>query len=911
MKKQSLITILLTMLMSMVGVKAFAYDIEAKNSDGVSIYYNWVNSERTELSVSGSWYSSYYSGDVVIPNSVLYEGKYYSVTSIGFNAFSNCSGLSSITIPNSITKIGDQAFYGCSGLTSITLPNSITSIGEQSFYGCSGLTSLTIPNSVTEIGSHAFASCSALSTINMSNNVTSVGNEAFSETSWYKNQPDGLIYISKVTYKYKGEMPSNTTITIKDGTTGITANAFNSCQNLVSVTFPNSLKSIGSQAFYNCSNLKTIVSEISTPFKIDNLFSDYSYISSDYFNRITLIVPSGKKESYQSTDGWMNFTNIVEVGKGGLEGQTFLADGINYSIKENKSVSVAYNNGSYVGKIVIPTQVTFNGIDYSVTAIDNSAFSGCKDLTSVNIPEGVTQIGNSAFWGCSRLMSIIIPNGVTTISSYTFADCSSLSSLTIGSGVTSIDYNAFSGTSVKKTIWLTNTPPSNYSNAAGTINYVSNDQYPFSKQAKYQFLSSMFEVDGIRYVPISLSERTCDAIDCVYDESASITKIAPTVTYKGVTFTVKNVKPYICYNNKYITYLSAEVEGLIDQYTFYGCSNMQTAILGKTNNDIDKDKFTGIYIGSNVNEIGNNVFMGCESLNRLFIANRELELKLGYNINNYNGYPIFNSCPIESVYIGGNITYDTTSGCGYSPFYRNTAIRSVTITDKETEISENEFYGCTNLQRVSIGDGLKTIGNWAFSGCQSLTYFAFGSKLENIGKEAFSDCTKVGEIISKTRTAPVCGSQALDDINKWDCKLYVPDGTISSYQTADQWKEFIFAAEGTGTAEQNPSGEGPLKCGTPKITYSGDKISFTCDTDGVKYIYRINGSDEKAGNGNEVGLQKKYTISVYATKDGYVDSDVAKSTIEIGGSGILGDVNNDGEVNVADHVTLSEIIMNK
>lgn len=442
----------------------------------------------------------------------------------------------------------------------------------------------------------------------------------------------------------------------------------------------------------------------------------------------------------------------------------------------------------------------------------------------------------------------------------------------------------------------------------GSINYVSNDQYTgISNIVKYPFLSSIFEVDGIRYVPVSLSERTCDAIDCVYNESASITKVAPTATYKGVTLTVQNIQPYICYNNKYINHLTMEVSGAISHNAFQGCSNMQTAILGTTNNEIDKDKFTGIYIGSNITSIGNWVFYGCESLNKLNIADRESELTLASNDNS----PIFVSCPLESVYIGGNITYSTTKDRGYSPFYRNTSIRSVTITDKETEISQNEFYGCTNLQRVSIGDGVTDIGDWAFSGCQSLSHFAFGSKLQNIGTEAFSDCTQVGEIISKAKTAPVCGSQALDDINKWDCKLYVPEGTKSLYQKADQWKEFLFAEEGTGTAEQNPSGEGPLKCGTPKINYTGDKISFTCDTEGVNYYYRITGSDVKAGNGNEVGLQKKYTISVYATKEGYVDSDVAKSTIEIGDSGVFGDLTGDGVVNVADHVKLSDIILNQ
>ena len=111
---------------------------------------------------------------------------------------------------------------------------------------------------------------------------------------------------------------------------------------------------------------------------------------------------------------------------------------------------------------------------------------------------------------------------MTTIGSRAFRDCSSLTSAIIGSGVTSIGDNAFIGTNLKKTIWLTNTPPSGYSNASGKVNYVSNDQFTsLSNKVKYQFLSSCFEVDGIRYVPVSPSEKTCDAIDCVYDESAS------------------------------------------------------------------------------------------------------------------------------------------------------------------------------------------------------------------------------------------------------------------------------------------------------------------------------------------------------------------------------------------------------
>lgn len=144
--KQFRITILLTVLMSMFGVKTFAHDIAVANKDGVTIYYKWIN-DKTELRVvcRGSYHDSYsneYSGDVVIPESVEYEGKTYNVTSIGYAAFRDCDGLTSVTIPNSVTSIDISAFSGCSSLTSMIIPSSVTSIGSSVFYGCSSLTTL-------------------------------------------------------------------------------------------------------------------------------------------------------------------------------------------------------------------------------------------------------------------------------------------------------------------------------------------------------------------------------------------------------------------------------------------------------------------------------------------------------------------------------------------------------------------------------------------------------------------------------------------------------------------------------------------------------------------------------------------------------------------------------------------------
>ena len=246
-----------------------------------------------------------YSGQITIPSSVTYNGTTYSVTSIGPNAFQNCSSLTSVTIPNSVTEIGSSAFSSCTSLTSVTIPNSVTEIGSSAFSSCTSLTSVTIPNSVTSIGesaffstawynnqpdglvyagkvaykykgtmpqntsislqdgtlgiaSYAFYNCSGLTSVTIPNSVTYIGSDAFSSTAWYNNQPDGLVYAGKVAYRYKGTMPQNTSISLRNGTLGIAQKAFHNCTGLASVTIPNSVTEIGSSAFYGCSGLTSV-----------------------------------------------------------------------------------------------------------------------------------------------------------------------------------------------------------------------------------------------------------------------------------------------------------------------------------------------------------------------------------------------------------------------------------------------------------------------------------------------------------------------------------------------------------------------------------------------------------------------------------------------------------------------------
>jgi hypothetical protein len=262
---------------------------------------------------------------------------------------------------------------------------------------------------------------------------------------------------------------------------------------------------------------------------------------------------------------------------------------------------------------------------------------------------------------------------------------------------------------------------------------------------------------------------------------------------------------------------------------------------------------------------------------------------------------IFYYCKgLTSVTIGNSVT-----SIGSGAFRVCSGLTSVTIPNSVTSIGSGAFGSCKGLTSVTIGNSVTSIGNDAFSGCNNLTSIEIPNSVTSIGTGAFGSCN-LSEVISKIENPFSISTNTFSDNTFYNATLYVPAGTIDKYKSTNGWKRFAFIEEGHGGGG-TPSG--PSKCEKPSIVYNNGEVSFECETEGVTFVYSF--TPPAAGNneGAKVVLPTTYTVTVYAKKEGYIDSDVATQEIDI--RGMKGDADGNGVVDISDAVYIVNFIVGK
>ena len=359
------------------------------------------------------------------------------VTSLGKWAFYKCTSLESFAIPSGVKSIPDCLFYDCSKLNSVTIHNQVASIGSSAFFGCSILKTLSIPDSVQTIGYYAFGGCNELETINIPDGVTEIPSNAFSSCYALKKLdiPQSVTKIGSGAFNDCTSLGkgSNGTIAIPD-VTAIGSEAFRGCSALTSLALPQTVTSIGYTAFQGCSNLETI-----------NIPSGVKLIEHDTFRgceklkdvTIPADVTSIGDSAFEACKTFKSIEipeGVTTIGASAFKDCARLETVVIPSTATNIYGS-AFENCPQLKSLVFPI---------GTTQIWGSVLSGCKNLESVTIPEGVTGIGSNAFYDCSKkLNSVKLPSTLQTIGYQAFCDCDQLSEITIPESVTSIGYSAF------------------------------------------------------------------------------------------------------------------------------------------------------------------------------------------------------------------------------------------------------------------------------------------------------------------------------------------------------------------------------------------------------------------------------------------------------------------------------------
>lgn len=643
----------LMLLVLLLGLPSLGY---AKSFEQDGVEYSVVDDATGRKCVEVAGLSGA-SQVVVIPRSV----RNYEVIAIGKFAFYGCSGLTSLTIPNSVTSIGYYAFSGCSGLTSIEIPNSVTSIGEEVFSGCSGLKSLTIPSrlinssiqkcsklesltvygdvissncsqliknnpslasvtieNATSIADHAFSGCSGLTSINIPTSVTSIGKAAFKDCSGLSKAmviPSNVTEIADETFMGCSSLPS---VRLTSNVTSIGNHAFDGCKAFTSFAFTPKITSIGNSAFRNCSGLTSITLQSKVAQLGDYAFADCENLEKATFNSNVEINAT-------------TFENDLKLKT--LTSDAYYFDGVLYN-KEKTKLIRAFDYA--ISDYIIPE---------TVTAIGELAFKDFTNLSKINLPSGLTSMGDDAFSNCEKLTISALPDQLTSIGARAFLNCTNFTVNRWPSTLKSIGENAFA-------------------NCTGITTFTMADGANLG--------TGVFAgCTALKTVNISSLKEISD---CLFENCTALNSVATSADLASVgTKAFKN-----CCNLASIAISSTKSVGA---EAFYGCSKLEEINI------------------PDVKSLGNNTFNGCSALKKANVLACE-------SISD----SVFKDCAaLQSIQIKteslGKIGKAAFAGCSSltSPWE---------FLNSDMTIDNGAFIGCTSLKKIRVRR------NWPYSNLQ-------------------------------------------------------------------------------------------------------------------------------------------------------------------------------------------------
>ena len=667
-----------------------------------------------------------------------------TVTEIGVNPFVNCGQLTTITvaegntiytaqnnsllkgstlitgnremtIPTGVTKIGQKAFEGIWGVETYSIPEGIESIEDMAFQEC-GFSSVTFPSTVTEITGNPFAGCGDLISLEVDEN-----NPTYRSEGNCVIKDDVLVFGCKKTV-----IPANVTI--------ISEKAFYWCYDLSSIVIPSTISSIGEEAFSDCYNLKSVFVQWENPVPI----TSYSTFTSRY--EATLYVPAGTAGNYQNAEYWKDFS-IKE-----LHNDAECIDGIYYTLDSNTKTALVtyktYGEPSYSGGVELKASITVEGEEYAVVGIDNLAFAGCTELTSVSIPDGIVTISANAFYGCVGLSTLTLPISVSTIGNQAFYGCDNLASITVyWTGEESIP----------------NIPDQTFSRYVAVLNVPSGKTELYrNKNVWGTFnITDAIVVDGIYY---SL------------DETNNTATVARNVSEGGYSGNIE-IPATITVNN-----------------TIYNV----TAITNEAFRWFDD--LTSVTIPESVTSIGENAFAGCWQAS----FKVKWDVPIAIYANSFNeGATIY--VPLGTADLYKNAEYwknlsINESHDGLEPIDGIYYVLYETTHTAEVTYGGTEYEGIVVIpSTITIGGvdyTVNSIGNNAFEGCSKLTEVNIPSTVTNFGEKAFWNCQNLTFVIVNWANQDDIPDLPDNVFNQYDATVLVIKGTADYYNNHGRWDWF-------------------------------------------------------------------------------------------------------------------------